>query len=146
MNFGTVKVLKFSSGPKPKTFRKFYFTKMLKNQYYWGRGKRKNWLSSNSKPSQTPVISDWKSTKGCLGSIHLIRAKCLDSDYSLRNGLALTTFSIKQHFISNRQPECSLHSSIMHPWSYWRMPSIFIKKHTDVVYYKRVTIIVLLRV
>lgn len=107
----------FSSNPKPKAFRKFCFT-MLRTQYYWGRRRRNNWLSSKSKPFQMSVISDWKSTKECSGSIHLIRPKCLGFDYSLRHYIAFTTFSIKQHFIRNMQPECSLHSSIIHSWNY----------------------------
>lgn len=116
---------KFSSRTKPKTFRKFCFTNMFRDQCYWGRGKRKNWLSSNSKPSQMPVISDWKATKEYSGPIHLIRAKCLGSDYSLRNDLAFTTFFTKEHFIRNRQPECSLHYSIMHSWSYCKRGPIY---------------------
>ena len=116
---------KFSSNLKPKTLRKFCFTKMLRNQYYWGREKGKNWISSNSKPPQMRVISDWKSTKERSGPIHLNRAKCLDSDSSLKNDSAFTTFSIKQHFIRNTQPACSLHSSIMHSWSCCKRVAIY---------------------
>lgn len=116
---------KFSSNHRPKTFRKFFSTQMLKNQYYWGGAKRKNWLSSNSKPSQMPFISDWKSTKECSGPIHLTRAKCLGSYYSLRNDLAFTTFSLKQHFIKNGSLKCSLHSSVMHSRSCCKRASIY---------------------
>lgn len=96
---------KFSSDWRPKTFRKFFSTQILRNQYCLGRAKRKNWLPSNSKPSPMPVISDWKSTKEGSGPIHVIRAKRLGSYYFLRNDLAFATFSIKPHFIRSRQPE-----------------------------------------
>lgn len=125
-NFWTVKAeANFPLEPSLKHLENFALQNMFRDQCYWGRGKRKNWLSSNSKPSQMPAISDWKATKESPGPIHLIRAKCLGSDYSLKNDLAFTTFFTREHFIRNRQPECGLHSSIMHSWSYCKRGPIY---------------------